>query len=71
MLKETDWPSDRRDGAAHVMARRAGACAIPIAPEQREHNELANSKQLSPRPDLEFNMECSLEFELGGFESGQ
>ena len=53
------------------MARRAEACASPIAPGQCEHNELADSTQLPPRPDLEFNMACSLEFELGGFESGQ
>ena len=38
------------------MARRAEACASPIAPEQCEHNELANSTQLPPRPDLEFNI---------------
>ena len=42
------------------MARRAEVCASPIAPEQREHNELANSTQLPPRPDLEFNMKLSL-----------
>ena len=49
--------------------RRAGTCANPIVPEQRAHDELANSTQLPPRPDLELNMKSSLEFELGGFES--
>ena len=53
------------------MARRAGACANPIAPEQRAHDEPADSTQLPPRPDLELNMKSSLEFELGGIESGQ
>ena len=43
----------RRDGAADITARRAGACANPIAPEQRAHNDLANSSQLPLRPDLE------------------
>ena len=62
---------DRRDGEAYIMARRAGACANPIAPEQRAHDELANSPQLPPRPDLELNMKFSFEFELGGFESRQ
>ena len=37
---------DRRDGAGDITARRAGACANPIAPEQRAHNEVANSSQL-------------------------
>ena len=59
---------DRRDGAADITARRAGACANPIAPEQRAHNDLANSSQhpLRPRlrPDLEFNMQFNLELSL-------
>ena len=46
------------------MARRAGACANPIAPEQRAHNEVANSSQLPQRPDSEFNMESNLELSL-------
>ena len=53
------------------MARRAGACANPIAPEKRAHDELAESAQLPPRPDLELNMKSSLEFEHGGFEPRQ
>ena len=46
------------------MTRRAGACANPIAPEQRAHDELANSSQLPLRPDLEFNMQFILELSL-------
>ena len=46
------------------MARRAGACANPIAPEQRAHNEVANSSQLPQRPDSEFNMKSNLELSL-------
>ena len=46
------------------MARRAGACANPIAPEQRAHNDLANSSQLPLRPDLELNMQFNLELSL-------
>ena len=46
------------------MARRAGACANPIAPEQRAHNDLANSSQHPLRPDLEFNMQFNLELSL-------
>ena len=53
------------------MARRAGAYVNPIAPEQRAHDELANSSQLPPRPDLELNMKFSLVFEHGGFEPRQ
>ena len=46
------------------MARRAGACANPIAPEKRAHDELTNSAQLPLRPDLEFNMQFNLELSL-------
>ena len=46
------------------MARRAGTCANPIAPEQRAHNERANSSQLPQRPDSEFNMKSNLELSL-------
>ena len=46
------------------MTRRAGACANLIAPEQRAHDEPANSSQLPPRPDLELNMKFSLELSL-------
>ena len=53
------------------MTRHTGACASPIAREQRAHDELVDSTQLPPRPDLELNMKSSLKFELGGFESGQ
>ena len=35
-----------------------------IAPEQRAHNDLANSSQLPLRPDLEFNMQFILELSL-------
>ena len=55
---------DRRDGAAQITARRAGACANPIAPEQRAHDELPNSSQLPLRPDMEFNMQFILELSL-------
>ena len=43
------------------MARRDGACANPIAPEKRAHDELANSAQLPPRLDLELNLKSSME----------
>ena len=46
------------------MARRAGACANPIAPEKRAHDELTNSAQLALRPDLEFSMQFNLELSL-------
>ena len=49
---------------ADITARRAGACANPIAPEQRAHNDLANSSQLPLRPDLDFNMQFNLELSL-------
>ena len=55
---------DRRDDAAVIMARRAGACANPIAPEQRAHNEVANFSQLPQRPDSVFNMKSNLELSL-------
>ena len=46
------------------MARRAGACANPIAPEKSAHDELTNSAQLPLRPDLDFNMQFNLELSL-------
>ena len=58
-----EYGRDRCDDLANSLKN-------PIAPEQRAHDEPADSTQLPPRPDLELNMKSSLEFELGGYESG-